>query len=41
MKTIFWMITAIIWSYFEVLQMFFTRKVSKIGLFISNKLYTK
>ncbi len=41
MKTIFWMTVAIVWSYFEVLQMIFTWKVSKIGLFISNKLYTK
>jgi hypothetical protein len=41
MKIIFWIIIAILWSPFELLQMFFTKEVSKIGLFIADKINFK
>lgn len=38
MKEIFWLLVAMLWSPFELSQMLFTKKVSKIGIYIANKI---
>lgn len=38
MKTLFWFLIALLWSPFEIISYMWTSKVTKIGLFIADKM---
>lgn len=38
-KTAFWFILCLLWVTPEAIQMYFTKKVSKIGTYLANKAF--